>query len=371
MDKKEDDNVIYFEDEPLHIEEKLPDIDAFPKVRSPWRRFFARSFDLYVYGILLSVLQSFVFNINILSRTSGGNLLDTLIALLFMIIFEPLLLMSFGTTPGKWLLGIRVTDPFGDKLSYKVALERVMTIFCRGYGLYIPIYNLIRLFKCYKECDAGETLDWELDSVIHLKDQKKWRIGTYLLANIFLFVVLLLTFSLATLPKNRGEISVAEFSENYNKFAVYYQLTDSKILDDKGQWLGREMDSSTIYIGLYSEPPVFEFTETGGIMTGLSFDVELENSEGWQSSYRNEIMLSILSYVRAQPGNSLIKNDLDEIIGHISNATFEDFQYKVHGVIITCDYTYSGYIGQTGYGTLFPDEGKEKYFKVEFKMYKE
>lgn len=363
--------MIYFVDEPLHTEEKLPDIDAFPKVRSPWRRFFARSFDLYLYGVLLSILQSLVFNINILNRTSGGKILDSLIALLFMIIFEPILLMIFATTLGKWLLGIRVTDSFGDKLSYKVGLERVLTVFWRGYGLSIPIYNLVRLFKSYKECDAGETLDWELDSVIHLKDQKKWRIATYLIAHIVLFGVLFLTFSLAALPKNRGEISVAEFSENYNEFAAYYDLVGSKVLDDKGQWIGREMDSSTIYIGLYSEPPVFEFTETGGIMTGFAFDVELEDSEGWQSSYRNEIILSILSYVRAQPGNSLITNDLEDIIDQIIKKPFEDFQYTSHGVIITCEYTYSGYIGQTGYGTLFPDEDKEKYFKVEFRMYKE
>ncbi|MBE0451968.1 MAG: RDD family protein [Clostridia bacterium] len=359
-----------FDYEPLHNEEHFQTINETPKVRSPWRRFFARTFDYTTYGILLMVIQSFVFNINVGNRTPGGNILDSFITYFLMILIEPVLLKLFGTTLGKWLMGLSVTDEAGNKLSYGDGFSRTLTVFWRGFGLNIPIYSLVRLAKSYSECDAGETLEWEADSVIHLKDEKKWRIATFISAYFVLFVSVFLIFSLASMPQNRGDITVEEFNENYNRFAEYYSFSPSRVLNDDGEWVKREQEGNVIYIGGEVNPPTFEFIEDSGIMTGMRFSMELINNDSWTPSYNDEMVLSILSFVQAQEGSSLFKSDVMDLIKQIQEEPFTGFQRTIHGVTITCDYDYSGYVGVTSFGYLFPDEDEDtdRYYSVEFEM---
>lgn len=359
--------------ETLPTEEQSQTIDVTPKVRSPWRRFLARSFDFTLYGIFLMVIQAFVFNINVATRTSGGNILDTFIIYFLMVLIEPFLLAAFGTTPGKWLLGLYITDEAGEKISYSDALSRILTILWRGYGLNIPIYSLVRQWKSYKDCAAGETLDWEVDSIIHLKDEKKWRIASYATGYLVLFAVIILMAGLSTMAKNRGDITVTEFSENYNKFEEYYLFNQSKVLNDDGEWVKREQEGNVIYFGGNIEPPAFEYTEENGFMTGMRFSSEMVNSDTWIPSYSDEIVLSILAYVRAQENYSLFKNDEIDLIKRIQQVPFSNFKQTIHGVTITCEYTYSGYTGATSFGFLIPDNevDTEKFYSIDFKMYKE
>lgn len=356
-------------DENVHIEEFVP-IDASQKVRSPWRRYFARTFDFYVYGLFLFAFQALVLNVDSSKHSTIENLLISYFAYLLMIFIEPLLLSTVGTTPGKWLLGLRVTDNAGQKLSYVDGLSRTVTLFWRGHGLNIPIYNYIRLWNSYKDCEAGETLDWECDSIVHLKDQKKWRIGAYIAVNAILVACIALTLSLATMPKNRGDITVSEFSENYNRLAEYLEINMPKALNEKGEWVTRASDENVIYFSVDLDPPTFHYTEENGNMTGLQFATEVQNSDAWITGYKNEIIVSILSYVRAQQGYSLTSKDIIDVIKHIEASPLDDFQFTSNGVTVSCDYEYSGYQGLIN-GTLYPsDETGERFFSVEFKMVK-
>lgn len=359
-----------FNDDSLHTEDLFQSIDVNPKVRSPWRRFFARTFDFTTYGILLMVIQTFAFNINVGNRTPGGNILDSFITFFLMILIEPVMLAVFGTTPGKWLMGLSITDEEGNKLPYVDGLSRTLTVFWRGFGLNIPIYSLVRLAKSYSACDAGETLDWEVDSIIHLKDEKKWRIATFLSAYLSLFVLIFFIFSLAAMPQNRGDITVEEFSENYNRFEDYYSFNYSRTLNEMGRWVMREQEGNVIYLGGETDPPAFEFIEDNGIMTGMRFSMKLINNDSWTPSYNDEMVLSILSFVQAQEGSSPFKSDVMDLIKQIQEEPFTGFQRTIHGVTITCEYDYSGYVGATSFGYLIPDEDKDtdRYYSVEFEM---
>lgn len=259
-----------------------------------------------------------------------------------MILLEPLLLKLFGTTPGKWLLGLYVTDEWGKKLSYVDGLSRILTILWRGYGLNIPIYNLIRQYKSYSDCAAGETLDWELDSIVHLKDEKNWRVISYFAGLIALFAVIILSAALSLMPKNRGEITVAEFAENYNRFSDFHYVYYTRSLNEVGQWLTRAPEGNVIYINGPISPPDFNYSEENGIMTGMQFTKEINDNETWVPSFGDEMILSLLSYVRAQEGNKLLNNEVDPVIEYIQERPFSNFKFTVHGITITCDYTYSG-----------------------------
>ena len=154
------------------LEADKPVEDAPPRLNLPWRRYWARCLDFSMYNTLVSLLmfdfQHRIFFIPIL----------TLIAMLTL---EPMLLSMFGTTLGKAIFGIRVTDREGGKLSYSTAIERTWTVMWEGEALRIP---LICLYFQYKSLDLAEQeipLSWESESELTYKDDKIWRYGLYLL----------------------------------------------------------------------------------------------------------------------------------------------------------------------------------------------
>jgi uncharacterized RDD family membrane protein YckC len=60
---------------------------------------------------------------------------------------EAFLISRFTTTPGKWLLGIRVTDDLGQPLSYLAALKRSAIVLAIGNGLGLPTLMLLPLLQ--------------------------------------------------------------------------------------------------------------------------------------------------------------------------------------------------------------------------------
>ena len=122
-------------------------IDASPQVFRPWRRFWARMFDWWLCGRLWFLLQMVVFNIDAVTRsaTFGRVVIDIVMQIILMLLLEPLFLSRWGTTPGKWLLGLYVTHESGRKLTYTEALHRTSGVLMSGMGLAIPIYDLVRL----------------------------------------------------------------------------------------------------------------------------------------------------------------------------------------------------------------------------------
>lgn len=348
----------------------VPASDAVPKVCAPWRRFFARSLDGFIYSVSWAVFLSLVFNVNMGARSTGEKLLDSIVAILLMLFIEPFMLARFGTTLGKWLLGLRVADNDDRRLTYADALSRTWTMFWRGMGLNLPIYNLIRQWKSYKACDAGETLDWEYDSTITLKDERGWRVAAYAGTFVAVFLVLILSFFVAGMPKNRGDITVAEFSENYNLLSDYYGIDTLSRLSSEGSWVEDENSGYVIDFGGYDEPH-YTFSETDGHMTGMRFSSELHGSGDYAPSYQNEMILSILAFVGAQKGSGLFSDEANNIVKAISNAPFEDFSFSAYGVNITCEIQYSGYMDTTSIGMLWPEENAETNYSFFFSMQKQ
>jgi len=346
--------MVDFDTKAIPFIEQTNESNVANKVRSPWRRYFARTLDISLYTYFVMAFQALVFNVNMITRSTLENLLGTTLAFLIMMLVEPVMLSRLGTTPGKWLLGLRVTGIDGQHLSYLDALSRTVTIFWRGFGFNIPIYNAFRLWKSYKDCAAGELMDWECDSVIHLKDQKKWRTAGYIVVTITLIVLLIYTNDLAAMPRNRGDLSIAAFSENYNQLLDYYDVNAENELSESGNWVTHKLDTETFQYFGDDLPPTFKYTVDNGIMTGLQFEMEIKDSDTLITPYNTEIALSILAYVNGREGNQPFSNNLTERIKQIEATPFEDFQFTVHDISISCDYDYSG--------------GEATYFSVVFKM---
>lgn len=154
--------------------------DRVPVENHPWRRFFARDFDY----LLCSTLAVLLFYDYLYSQV-----LTMAASFVLLLLLEPMCLHFFGTTPGKWIFGIRVTDSEEQRLSYGAGLERTWTVLWEGEALRIPLVMYYFLYKSYKTAEAGEALPWEWDSEVSYKDDKVWRWAVWFIAFTAVFVL--------------------------------------------------------------------------------------------------------------------------------------------------------------------------------------
>ncbi len=92
--------------------------DVKPYVHAPVRRHIARSFDLLLCLLpWYLVLQA----AGVDPKARLTSIWLSILGMVTMLVLEPLLLHLFGTTPGKWLMGLRVTDENGQRLPLAAA----------------------------------------------------------------------------------------------------------------------------------------------------------------------------------------------------------------------------------------------------------
>ena len=92
--------------------------DVKPYVHAPVRRYIARSFDLLLCSLpWYLVLQA----AGVDPKARLTSIWLSILGMVTMLVLEPLLLHLFGTTPGKWLMGLRVTDENGQRLPLAAA----------------------------------------------------------------------------------------------------------------------------------------------------------------------------------------------------------------------------------------------------------
>ena len=241
---------------------------------NPIRRCAARYLDLSLCALPWVILSS------ALHLQLPDNLVVTWLksypAYLLLLLVEPLLLHVWGYTPGKWLLGLKVRDRNGEKLTLRRARQRAWRLFGKGEGYNIPIYNLIREWKSYRACRDGEPLPWDSDEALPVEDDLSYVAGELkvrqLVGWVAALVVVLSVTSVAALsallPPCRGDLTVTEFSRNYNYYA---QLLDQDVpeLDEKGvadsTW-GNFLDSA---LGWY-QPNLTLDTDEVGRVTGFT-----------------------------------------------------------------------------------------------------
>ena len=104
------------------------------------RRFWARWFDLYLFaGFWWLVMW-------ITGRDIGATHANPWILLFLYVpwfVIETILLHRFGTTPGKWLLGIRIVNDDGRLLSLRAATRRSARVMFLGVGFGMGILSII------------------------------------------------------------------------------------------------------------------------------------------------------------------------------------------------------------------------------------
>lgn len=129
-----------------------------PNGAHPWRRYLARLTDINLFTI------SFGFCIGIFFPDLVDKVPDILfgiVGVICMIPAETLLLSLWGTTPGKWLMGIRVADTENKLLRWPGAFRRSLGVLVSGCGLGIPVVSLITLLAGYQTLARNERTSWD------------------------------------------------------------------------------------------------------------------------------------------------------------------------------------------------------------------
>lgn len=167
----------------------------------PWRRLFARTVDICTAGLVLFMLLIFAFSATMPEQAAGfakaieNPIIASIVLYLIWLPVEALLLSLFGTTPAKWLFGIRVAHPAGDLLSFSEALNRSFLVFVQGVGLGIPFVALFTQLFAYRRLTKTGTTLWDTSSSA-VVPHKKWGVFRALVCTAAVFVVLLLMSAL-------------------------------------------------------------------------------------------------------------------------------------------------------------------------------
>ena len=344
----------------------VPQEDKLPRVRSPWRRFFARALDEALCTALW-VMLLLAMNCNPATGGAPMRFVHALMGSLIQLGLEPLFLSKLGTTPGKWLLGLSVTDADGSYLSYGAAATRLLCVWWYGNALDIPPLNLYRLYKSYDACDKGEVLPWETDSVLALKDEAPWRAWAYVGARLAIVAVMLLALLLTLLPKHRGEITVDEFCENYNKLVDFLDREQFFRLDAREGWVARPTDSVYVSVSSTVRPPL-TFLEENGYMTGVRFEESLVNSESVPSSCNAEMQFLLMTFAASQKGAVRHLAEIKDAVGVIAENGYRSFDVEACGIRTISHVSYTGYEDFGGM-YLFPID-EPTTFSIEFTLSK-
>lgn len=150
------------------------------------RRFWARWFDLYLFAGVWWIAMW------VAGRDIGATLSNPWIILFQYVpwfIVETILLSRFGTTPGKWLLGIRIVNDDGSQLNLQESTRRSARVLFLGIGFGWGVLSLIcQLLAFFTTRRLGRPL-WDHAAGHHLEAEplKPLRLTGYVIG---LFVAL-------------------------------------------------------------------------------------------------------------------------------------------------------------------------------------
>lgn len=239
----------------------------------PVRRFAARMLD---FAIIETILLLIV--VVILRLRPYPSFVSTLISYGAPVLAIPLLAMllhRFGTTPGKWIMGLEVEHCNGGRLSMSEAIDREWCTLYYGYGLGIPGWSLYRLYKSYRQHKEGP-MDWDYSSEYIYHPWKFMKKCALILCVIVLISGNFLIISDIVKPRYRGDLTIAEFASNYNDYMK--DLVDSpsgdKLLEEDGSWGERQESPGTVVvtIGNENENPNFTYITEGETVTGIRYE---------------------------------------------------------------------------------------------------
>jgi len=371
-----------------------PVYDRLPEAHCPFRRYFARNLDFFLYNVLFMLFCQLVLRINV---SSGHPLLEFCTGFLaplgLTLLLEPLMLHFFCTTPGKLLFGLKITRGDGSPLGLGEAFSRTVGVLVRGVGLNIPVITTIThgysLYQIYKGRPLG--WDYDLDAVAYWDGsrpgQSYWDSGKSFLKVILAGVLTVVcSFALflgetqAMAPIHQGDMTVSQFVENFNDTRRFRLQADQRLdslLTDDGTFEKLPAPSNSIVIDPFDDGPAltFEFgvesTQDGELLREVSFSHSCENVA--TSIPVEEMATAVWSLLYGRDGIS--KKEMNRVHNEIINLSDTSvptdtisYHYDFDGAQVDFTMSASDGYGFTSWGTLLPLPGSQATCQMDFSV---
>ncbi len=322
--------------EPAWNPQPVPEF-RWPVVAYPWKRYFAREIDQMVFRIALLFLGVVILRIRPL-KWFYAFLNFYLVTALLWVPVEGLLIHYFGTTPGKWLLGIHIESVNGGPMPISDAIHRAWDVLRYGYGFDIPLYTLWRQYCCYRDYKDYGYVQWdrehgaEYQFSYYFSTGKK--VGMAVMVALHLIAVFV-TINDSIKPFYRGEdLTVAQFASNYNQILNEAEGSYSYIsyLQEDGTW-PKFFEGNGVSIYIDGRPVIVH--DSGRQETGYSdFEYELENGVIRTITYNQTwTEVSYLSPLSGKAVNALIS--IATAQDWFNLISYSDFTDKLNTTIRT------------------------------------
>jgi len=316
--------------------------DSAPMAPYPWRRFFARWLDIFLYGMLWSV-----FGMLVLRFQAPDGLFFTLLGSYLnygtMLVAEPLLLSTWGYTPGKWIFGLQVRDRDGRKLYWTEALSRTWLVFARGEGFGIPFYNLYRYYKSYRACADCEFLPWEEECGCPVvKDLRARRCWGFVGAAAVLFGLTVLATAQAQMPRHRGMLTPEQYAANVNDLYHYITQSSDQVMDANGHWEEKGNVFQLNVLG-YGSPDHQLTLDEAGKVTAVTLSKDLMGESIISSDDTFDKQLAALAFAAAVGDYNCISWLNSGVLTAIAEGGFGDYTIQAGDVTITQTVRQEGY----------------------------
>lgn len=222
--------------QPVPVTPKAPE-QFQEKIRReihPWRRFLARMTDHFLFLSILNYVLFVVLRVRMVPDQFGVIL--GFAAYWIVIPVEAFLLHFIGTTPGKWIFGVKLEYFEGGKLPYMVAFGRGFEVLRYGQGFGIPIWRLFRYYKSHTDLTERYETVWDKETEVTYT-KFNWKGKTLFVAAVCLILAMdVVSAADLILPQYRGDLTIQEFSENYRFYHEKMMDCENNTLNVDGTW---------------------------------------------------------------------------------------------------------------------------------------
>ena len=254
-------------------------------------------------------------------------LLSTFVPFLLMLLLEPLLLHLWGTTPGKFLFGMKLRDSEGEKLSLADAFFRTWGALFWGLGLDIPYFGFWRLWRSYSVVmDRHDRNRWEYVHSTGQPEQylipegRRYCAPFVLLCLLSVLINLLRGGLFSYMPPHNyygtfsNDLTEEEFEENYQFYLNRYysnRLEELAAEPYPGQWTAILSEGYTTWWENQSEDEngqvtverEYEYVPPRPIAFQYTLRAPASQFE-YPSTYEMVTTAGMLAYAGAMPGES-------------------------------------------------------------------
>lgn len=175
-------------DEPPTVEDSEEEEPLDSEKPRPWVRFWVRMVDYLLFAVIIGAILG-IFKLPSLSPRQPY--LGMIMIFLWAFV-ETFLLATWGTTPGKWLLRIKIRTVDGKKPALFDSLSRSLSVWFLGVGAGVPVLSIITMIVACVKLSNNKITTWDRKNSLHIEHKKVGLLRTVVVILFFLVVFFLM-----------------------------------------------------------------------------------------------------------------------------------------------------------------------------------